>query len=457
MSYSNDEFKKIENMKSQLDSVSDSFCLVRWKHATLNLATGASKSCCHHDFKSIDTNNSFEQLHDNSEEQQNRQKMLRGEKTKDCSYCWWVEDNGHGSDRQNWSAKSWMSPFFREVTKTLSPQASAPSWVELNFSSLCNLKCVYCSPIFSTQWYKEIKTHGTLPTRIPHNSISELNHVEFEDNYENTDLLKKFWPWFHNSLPSIRLLKITGGEPLLSPQTFRLLEMIQKMHLPELSLGINSNLSIQPKLWSQFLESIKKIEANQSLSRIYLHPSLDTFGGRAEYIRTGLDLSLLKNNVESFLSETNSSVHFICTLNNLALGGLLDFWKYLLDLKRNFYVPGREIAMGTEVLQHPSWLNINILPAELGSLLEEVIDFVESNIDDSGRGFNYVELEGLKKAKSSYNSKAEDKVGSMKDLHLFLTEIDRRRNLNSRSVFPELNSFFDECHLLVQSEGGVSQ
>jgi len=55
------------------------------------------------------------------------------------------------------------------------------------------MKCIYCSPIFSTKWYEEIKTHGPYPTLIPHNNIKNLNHLEFEEKYENKELLEKFW------------------------------------------------------------------------------------------------------------------------------------------------------------------------------------------------------------------------------------------------------------------------
>jgi hypothetical protein len=140
MSHSETEFEKIEKMKKKLDSVSESFCLVRWKHATLNLATGASKSCCHLPFRSMPLMPTGHQLHDNKEERAIREKMLKGEKVEDCKYCWWIEENGQTSDRQSWSAKSWMNPYFDEVKENLSPAASTPSWVELNFSSACNPK-----------------------------------------------------------------------------------------------------------------------------------------------------------------------------------------------------------------------------------------------------------------------------------------------------------------------------
>jgi len=448
MSHSLTEFEKINQIKTKLDSVSPSFCLVRWKHATLNLATGSSKSCCHHDFKPIDIKNTLDQLHDNPKEQTLRQKMIDGKRSKDCSYCWWVEDNKHNSDRQNWSAKSWMSPYFDEVTENLTNKASSPSWVELNFSSRCNMKCIYCSPIFSTKWYEEIKTHGPYPTLIPHNNIKNLNHLEFEEKYENKELLEKFWPWFKNNIESFRLLKITGGEPLLSNQTFKMLDLISEMKLPKLSFGINSNLNLPHQVWNSFLEKIKEIEKKNSVDRFYLHPSLDSFGERGEYIRTGLDMELFKSNVESYLEQTNSHLHLICTLNNLALGGLLEYWEYLLKIKKKFFKANREISLGTELLHAPEWLNINLLPPNMEAYLEEVIDFVEKNIDECGRGFLYVELEGLKKAKSTLFSKPKDEAAAKINFYRFIRELDIRRKSDFHKTFPELKDFYYSCEML---------
>lgn len=435
-------------MKMKLDSVSSSFCLVRWKHATINLASGASKSCCHHPYKSIDLTNTFQQLHDNRDEQKLRQQMLMGKRPEDCSYCWWVEDNKHNSDRQNWSAKSWMAPFFDDVTNSLGPQASSPSWVELNFSSVCNLKCVYCSPIFSTKWYDEIKKYGAYPTLVQYNNIKSLNHLEYEENFENTALLEKFWPWLDENLKSIRLLKITGGEPLMSAQTFKMLDRLSELKLPELSFGINSNLSLPTKTWNLFLDKIQKIEANGSISRFYLHPSLDTFTERAEYIRNGLDLNLFKKNLESYLETTQSHLHLICTLNNMALGGLLEYWEYLLTIKKRYHKTHREISIGTEILHSPDWLNINILPPDMVIYLDRVIEFVEKNIDETGRGFLYVELEGLKKAKSALSSKPKNEVAAKINFFRYVQELDRRRSTDFHKTFPELVDFYNHCQFL---------
>lgn len=212
------EHTKAQNTKDLLSTISESFCTVKWKHATVNLSSGAVKSCCHLPFRKIELENNENglQLHDTVEDRVERSMMLKGEKPKNCSYCWWIEERGHFSDRITWSSKSWMSPYTLNVAQAQNPDAQSPSWLELNFSNVCNLKCSYCSPIFSSKWFQEIKEFGPYPTDPGHNDIDFLQGVELNEKFDNTELMNQFWPWFKNCYQNLRLLKITGGEPFFT-------------------------------------------------------------------------------------------------------------------------------------------------------------------------------------------------------------------------------------------------
>jgi hypothetical protein len=192
------EFKKAQVAKEKLDKISVSFCTVKWKHATMNLGSGAVKSCCHLPFRKVELENNLSglQLHDTATDRAERQQMLQGQKPKDCEYCWWMESQGHYSDRIVWSSKTWMDPYTEQIAKIARVEAQNPSWLELNFSNICNLKCSYCSPIFSSKWLQEIKQHGPYPTDPGHNDVNYLQGVELNENYDNSELMKQFWPWF---------------------------------------------------------------------------------------------------------------------------------------------------------------------------------------------------------------------------------------------------------------------
>lgn len=441
------ELNKAAEMKKRLDQISPTFCAVRWKHATINLGSGTVKSCCHLPFQKIEKNNLNEgyQLHDTLADRKERQMMLEGKRPADCSVCWWVEDSGHYSDRITWSSKSWMSPYVDELSQKQTDKAEAPSWVELNFSNLCNLKCMYCSPIFSTSWEQEIKKFGPYLTHENYNDLQYLAGIAHDQEAEELVNEKNFWAWFEQVYPSLRLLKVTGGEPFLNKNLLRVLEYVAANPNPNLSFSINTNLSIPENIWAPALQLISKIIRMKNVANFYLHPSLDTYGHRAEYIRYGLDFSLLKKHVREFLETTGGNVIFICTLNNLALTSLTDFWRYLLSLKRHFGSNKQWVSVTSEVLILPAWQNINILPTQFQNYLKDTISFVKSNLGNDLLHFSEFELQGLERALDIMKKPNEKLDLEKSNFYKFFSEYDRRRNTNLLECFPEMANFWDEC------------
>ncbi len=442
------EYQKAIQQRMVLDKYSSSFCTVKWKHATLNLGSGAVKSCCHLPFRKVEMGNTAAglQLHDTQEDRLERAMMLRGEQPKDCSYCWWMEKQGHLSDRVVWSSKSWMAPYTEEVGNAQKSEAQNPSWVELNFSNVCSLKCSYCSPIFSTKWLQEVREHGPYPTIVPHNDVNYLQGVELDEKFDNTELMKQFWPWFESAYQDLRLLKITGGEPFLSPQTFKTLQWVAEHPQPQLNLSINSNLTVPEANWDRFIELYQQIRDQKAVEKFYLHPSIDCYGARAEYIRHGLDFAKFKRNVEQYLEETGGHLVFICTINNLALGGLKEFWQYLLGLKKKYGPRGQWVSVTSEVLIGPEWQNINILPESFERFLQETIDFIRSEQSaDSMTGFSSFELMGVERALQMMRSKPTDLESARKNFYLFFKAHDQRRGTDILETFPEIREFWHEC------------
>ena len=81
-----------ERVKERLDCVSDSFCLVKWKHSTINLAAGTVRNCCHSPSRPILGGEGKPlKFNDSTKDQAVRKALLAGQKPDACSYCWWVE------------------------------------------------------------------------------------------------------------------------------------------------------------------------------------------------------------------------------------------------------------------------------------------------------------------------------------------------------------------------------
>lgn len=433
--------------KALLDTVSPSFCTVKWKHATLNLGAGAVKSCCHLPFRKFEAEHleNGHQFHDTKAEQSERTMMLKGERPKDCSLCWWVEDSGHISDRILWSSKHGMADHTRPLAKAGRSEAANPAWMELIFSNACNLRCSYCSPIFSSKWQQEIRDLGPYPTDPGHNDLDYLQGIELRDKFDNTELIEKFWPWFSSCYPDLRLLKMTGGEPLLSPQTFRMLEFVLNEPNRRMTLSVNSSLSVPEATWRRFLDLYARIRTGGAVNRLCLHPSIDTYGPRAEYIRFGLDFQVFKDRVLDYLEQSSGRLLFICTINNLCLSGLQDLWRFVLDLKQRFGPRGLWVSIASEVLFGPEWQNINILPESFQPFLIDTIDFVQQNRGADLMHFSSFELQQLRRALDLMKTPPQDLPRARRNFYKFFSEHDRRRGTRILEVFPEMREFWGLC------------
>ena len=85
----------IKLVRDKLNTVSPSFCTMKWLHQTLYLHTGDNHSCYHPRPHRIGLDEIAENpaaLHNTKHKKEQRKKMLEGERPAECSYCWKIED-----------------------------------------------------------------------------------------------------------------------------------------------------------------------------------------------------------------------------------------------------------------------------------------------------------------------------------------------------------------------------
>src|SRR5690606_8011153 len=151
---------------------------------------------------------------------QDRKQMLQGEWPKGCHYCERMEriNPEAFSDRRMYNGLDRYRPTAVEAIKQggwrFDPK---PSYVEVSFSSLCNFKCGYCHPQFSSRFYDEIQEHGPYPADT-HNC--RIDQLEKYDEGENP-WLESWWRFFEASRDELNILRITGGEPLVQKSTWK--------------------------------------------------------------------------------------------------------------------------------------------------------------------------------------------------------------------------------------------
>jgi organic radical activating enzyme len=453
------------NTKNKLNNVGCGFCLAKWTQVTMHLHNGMTHSCHHpspHKIPLSEIKNNPSALHNTKYKKEQRKQMLNGEKPKECSYCWNIEDSSSGfSDRVYKSSEPWSAPFFDEIIEKDWRTDYNPKYVEVSFSNTCNFKCSYCSPLFSSKWMEEIEKFGEYPTSTKFNEISylETNNILPYKNSEDNPYVDAFWKWWPELYNDLHTFRITGGEPLLSKNTFKLLDYIINTDKPNknLSLCINTNLGIPDKLFNLFVEKIDKIIDNELVNEFIIFTSLDTWGTQADYIRNGLEFNMVWERIDFLLDRFKPlTIDIMSTYNALSVPNYELLIDNVYQLKQRHHNPyrywGSSLLLDSSYLRWPPHQTVKILPSEWGFKIDQqakLTDFYEqirTGIDD-GYGFTDIEINKVKRIKDWFyqEEKEEEIIKNQKDFYRFVTEHDKRRNTDFVKTFPELESFYKKC------------
>jgi len=446
-----------EEMKAKLGP---SLCLAKWQQVSLHLPTGLNNSCYHPPLHEIDVKPlEFHPsaLHNTVHKKEQRKKMLAGEKPKECNYCWTMEDAGHLSDRHYRSGEPWAAEHYDNIVNQPWDADVTPSYVEVNFSHGCNLACSYCSPQFSTEWGKDIERWGAYPTKSPHNDPMHFKgRRQPIPVRENNPYVEAFWRWWPELYPKLKHFRMTGGEPLMDKNTYRVFDYILASPKPDLHVDVTSNFSVEPKLFDQYIGKVKELCTGERIEHFMQYVSLDTGNPEhAEYIRHGLDYKKMERNVNEYLTDVpnRNSLTFIITMNNLSLLGLQRQLEWILDLRKMHSHTYQRVWFDTPVLRTPTWQSLQILPESYVHILENVVKWMKLHKldEDSDRfdGFKDYEIQRLERDVTwmRKGKKLNEKYihDTRADFYRFFNEYDKRRNTDFLDTFPQMKEFWQEC------------
>jgi organic radical activating enzyme len=437
----------------KLGEISPSFCMAKWQMLTLYLNNGNGHSCFlpfHHKISRSAVKQNPSALHNTPQKKQARKEMLEGKRPEECNYCWKMEDMGQISDRAIRSEKA-CNLADRETIATTPWDSDnvKPLNLEVSFSSTCNLKCSYCSPGSSTTWYEEIVEHGGYPTSTNFNGHVDGSRVPYIRERDANPYVDAFWEWLPDIIAGLKVLRVTGGEPLMTPHTFKLMRSVSQQHYPGLQFSVNSNLSIPDVLFEKYLSHVQMLSGQVMAQKLYV--SLDGVGAQAEYQRFGLDYERLLCNVHRVLRETSVSVSFMVTFNILCLGSFKEFLRLILDLRAEY---GYRVSFDTPVLRYPRHQNISLLPASYVTYFDDFVAFMHrSSADNVKGGFLDLDIKRMERARAlmltDFSPQERDVL--LRDFYIFFKEHDRRRGTDFPATFPELMDLYRQGEVLDQT------
>lgn len=438
-----------QQVKTELDSVGCGFCLAKWTQVTIHLSSGITHSCHHvgaHKIPLDELENNPNALHNTKEKKIRRKEMLNGKRPKECDYCWRIEDNTKEySDRVLKSSRSWSQIDKDKILQNDWDQDIYPRYVEISFSNVCNFKCAYCGPPFSSKWTEEVKASGPYKLKQKHYNGIKSTEVPYTNREENP-YIDAFWKWFPQSVKHMKVFRITGGEPLLSKHTLPVIQFLIDNPHPDLEFAINTNACPPDRLWDIFVDKIVELENNNSIKNFTLYTSAESFGSQAEYVRDGMNFDLFEKNLKDFIHKTKKSrVTIMSAFNILSLPTLKPFIRWSDTLKR----PSKgRVFLDFAYVRHPEFLDVKIADKDLvHQYIKPALDYMieKGSVNDRYTDYEIFKLERIYKDCISKLEKDSNFELEKYQFYQFVNEYDKRRKKNFLLTFPELKNFYKKC------------
>lgn len=445
-----------KEMMEYLNGISPSFCGAKWYNATIWLGSGMSTSCHHppaHYVNVEDVLKNPKAIHNTPEKKNDRKKMQAGSRPTGCEYCWKIED----MDRGAISDRAYKSQIYTneelEAAANLNPGEDVNLiTLEIAFDRTCNFACSYCNPAFSTTWVKDIKRQGPYKNLISDGRNHYTHAHDSAQRYrrkETNPYVEAFFKWWDTDLhKTLRELRITGGEPLMSPDTWRLMEWFEaNKGKSECVLAINSNMVGKP---------VKKfIKQTHNMAPIELYTSCEAMGKQAEYIRDGLIWDEWLENIRYAHNHGNiANFHIMCTINSLCLETLPEFLTMIIRMK--LHTLGRprspkEINFSLNILRFPSFQSPLVLPKEMRMKHKAELETWLDTFWDNGSGSFVNEMEANQVQRlidyldvvKTPHSDTFDQPALENDFKEFYQQYDERRGKDFCATFPHLAEWYN--------------
>ncbi len=345
-----------------MNSKSKTFCILPWMHLATN-SSGNYRVCCNStpgknfildkdgapykiykaDVKEMWNSDTYRKL---------RLQLLKEEYPSMCQRCWREEASNIKSARQSFNEA--YEHFIEGALSNTDKEGKAPlkvGYVDLRLGNLCNLKCRMCNPWASNQWTKEWNTTTSYDGKdIPDEERTRLEHMDWPTN-------EKTWENLMPIINSVEEIYLTGGEPTLALEQYKLFDHCIKLNkAKDIVLKYNTNLTNIPPKMIEYWKHFKKIKINASI---------DGFDELNRYIRYPTNWKSVDKNLKIFHEMEKEGKMRVQVHTTVQLYNILDLTDLFEYVDQFGYFPYLNI------LDHPDYLNVRVLPLHLKECVAE--------------------------------------------------------------------------------------
>ena len=409
-------------------------------HPFTGLATredGAIKACCRsHPVGFIDKD-SLENIWNNLTMKRIRKQVLSNERPPECEPCFNLEDQGVESLRMRHIAGKIPEArinLYPDALEKLAEDFSMPfeiPTIELKLNNLCNLKCRMCHPADSTSWndWSEVKDFYKKEGNIIFDLV-DLHNLEKKPLLDKFEDNPNWWASLEKLLPYFKRVEFAGGEPLMDPQHYRILDMLAP-YGNHIEIKYATNLSMLGKnnrtVW-EYWPKFKSVAVNVSI---------DGIGDSYEYIRGNASWAELINNIKQIQPIPNISrivgAVTVQVSNVLVLDKIIEY--FLNDLG---------IVFHTHRVEYPKVLSAQVLPQPLRMLAVSRLINIQGKIKDFKLVKQHPRLLDYTLGQIQDNINylmARDQSNKWQDCVLFNQALDSTRNQSFFDVTPEFKPY----------------
>jgi len=437
MPMNDDETKRV------IDDLSPSFCAAKWYNATIWLGSGMTTSCHHppaHKINLTEVEHDPSAIHNTLEKKIQRQQMQRGERPAGCEYCWKLEDAGAKSDRV-YKSRLYSEQDLRDAHALPYIKNVNLKTLEIAFDRTCNFACSYCNPAFSTTWARDIKKDGAYQGLVTDGRNHFTHPHDASQPYgidDHNPYVEAFFRWWESDLhATLDELRITGGEPTMSPALWRLLDWFKaNKGKSKTRLAINTNLCAKDELIDRLVQASFDIEG------LEIYTSAEAVGDRAGYIRDGMDWHQWEANLHRMCWEARCrAVHIMGTPSVLSIMDMPRYLDWVLQTKQQFGADFPNFTLN--ILRFPSFQSVLVLPKHMREDAAEGLDaWLTKN--DHRYQLHDMELDHVRRLRDylrtvdSPHAGASDRQSLENDLKVFLQQYDVRRGKSLLLACPEI-------------------
>ena len=402
---------------------SKTICAIPWMHLNFE-PNGKVVPCCltsAFNYFAGDLNeDTIPEIWNSNNMKKLRKQMVAGEEPKICNKCFDRERATGTSGRTNHNAKF---PDVLEEIPSITLEDGTCTTMDLKywdfrFSNLCNFKCRSCGPRYSSAWVPDAKKMGWITEQ------EKVWHIKETEKVTNIDFLR-------TSVDKVRSIYFAGGEPLMMPEHWQILDMLVEAKRFDVKIQYNTNMSLLGynkkkalDYWTQW-----------NFGMIEIWPSIDEIGDRAELIRSGTVWSKVEANLKEVAKYPNIIMRPGLTIGAWNVFRLPEIIEELINLgciKKHEFMKYDNWFIN--LLETPVHYHVSIWPDKqrqiiIDHLKEWIVEYNDKYDTDIQPLMNHI----LSELEKPWNKKAAKEFVRMSE------ELDVIRNENIFKVVPEMD------------------